>query len=296
MIQVLKTSLEMGLIFAILSMGVLLTYKILGIADMSVEGTFPLGAFIFALAMIKGLNPAVGMILSFIGGLLAGLITFLLYRKLKVASLLAGILTMTILYSVNLRIVGKANVPLFNYQNLFTSIPYMNKMVILLVIVLILKIALDLFFKTEHGYMLVVTGDNESLVKSLGKKPNTYIMIGIMLSNGLVSLAGSLMAQYQNFSDSQMGSTIIVTALASIIIGDTFLKNNLKIKPTTRAIIGAIIYKLISGIAIEKGLEPTDLKMITAFIVIIFIMYNNISSKVVSRIKDEMRNKNVENK
>lgn len=276
--SVLMSSLEIGLIFSFLAIGVVLTYKVLNLADLSVEGTFPLGAFIFAACVLNGMNAIAAMILSFIGGLAAGFITYLLYKKLKVDALLAGILTMTMLYSINLRITGKSNVPLFEYDSIFTKFSFMPKIVILIILVVILKLIMDAYFKTEQGYLLVVTGDNQSLVRSLGKNPNKYIMLGFMLSNGFVALSGSLMAQHQGFADAQMGTTMIVTALASIIIGDTFMKNSRKLKITTRAIIGAIAYRIISGLAIHLGLDPNDLKLITALIVIVFIFYNNFTA------------------
>ena len=276
--SVLMSSLEIGLIFSFLAIGVVLTYKVLNLADLSVEGTFPLGAFIFAACVLNGMNAIAAMILSFVGGLAAGFITYILYKKLKVDALLAGILTMTMLYSINLRITGKSNVPLFEYESIFTKFSFMPKIVILIILVVILKLIMDAYFKTEQGYLLVVTGDNQSLVRSLGKNPNKYIMLGFMLSNGFVALSGSLMAQHQGFADAQMGTTMIVTALASIIIGDTFMKNSRKLKITTRAIIGAIAYRIISGLAIHLGLDPNDLKLITALIVIVFIFYNNFTA------------------
>lgn len=265
-------SIEQGLIFAVLAMGVFLTYKILDIADLSVEGTFPMGAFIFAKFISMGLGPLSSSLFAFFFGALAGLLTATLYIKLKIKPLLSGILTMTILYSVNLRILGKANFPLFSYSSLFDLGP---KILVLLVIVLIIKTLLDLFLKTETGYLLIATGDNETLVKSLGANSNKYKMIGLMLANGLVGLSGALMAQMQGFADIKMGSSIVVVALASIIIGDSIRKNSNKLKNTTRAIFGAISYKIIGGIAIELGLEATDLRAISAIIVIVFLAYNN---------------------
>lgn len=268
----LMTSLEQGLIFAVLAMGVFLTYKVLDIADLSVEGTFPMGAFVFAKFISMGFDPISSSLMAFCFGTLAGLLTATLYIKLKIQPLLAGILTMTILYSVNLRINGRANVPLFSYSSIFKMGP---AIVVLLIIVLLIKIILDQFLKTETGYLLIATGDNETLVKSLGANSNKYKLIGLMLSNGLVGLSGALMAQMQGFADITMGSSIIVVGLASIIIGDTIRKNSNKIKNTTRAILGAVAYKIIGGIAIDLGLSPTDLKAISAIIVIVFIAYNN---------------------
>lgn len=267
------TSLEQGLIFAVLAMGVFITYKILDIPDLSVEGTFPLGAFFFAKFITMGHNPALSTGLTFIFGSLAGLVTTVLFTRLKIKPILAGILTMTILYSVNLRTNGKANVPLFNHTTVFDK---GYTLLILALLVLFLKYLLDLFLKTETGYLLVATGDNEALVKSLGENSNKYKLLGLMLANGLVALSGALMAQYQGFADITMGNSIIVVALASIIVGDTILKGSSRLKGTSRAIIGALIYKIIGGVAIDLGLNPNDLRAINALIVIVFIGYNNL--------------------
>lgn len=273
------TSIEQGLIFGVLAMGVFLTYKILDIADLSVEGTFPLGAFIFARFISTGLGPIGSTLLAFVFGSLAGLLTATLFTKLRIKPLLSGILTMTILYSVNLKINGKANIPLFSQDSIFDL---GSTMLILLIIVISIKIILDLFLKTETGYLLIATGDNESLVKSLGQNSNKYKTMGLMLANGLVALSGALMAQVQGFADITMGSSIIVVALASIIVGDAIMKNSDKLKLTSRAIIGALIYKIIGGIAIDLGLEPSDLKAISAIIVIIFLSYNNFFGNVLA--------------
>ena len=268
------TSIEQGLIFSILAIGVTITYKILDFADLSVEGTFPFGAFIFARFITSGLNPVVSTLLAFAFGTLAGLITYILNIKLKIKALLSGILTMTMLYSINLRINGRSNIGLFSHPSIYDNF---KTVIVLLIIVLAVKILMDSFLKTEIGYLLIATGDNETLVKSLGENSNKYKMIGLMLSNGLVSLSGALMAQYQGFSDINMGTSIIVVAIASIIVGDTILRNNRLLKLTTRAIIGALIYKFIGAVAIDLGLAPTDLKAINAIIVIAFLSYNTFS-------------------
>lgn len=277
MISLILTSVEQGLIFAVLAMGVFITYKILDIADLSVEGTFPLGAFAFAKFIMMGFNPIVSTLLALCFGTLAGLLTATLFIKLKIKPLLAGILTMTILHSVNLRINGKSNIPLFKYPSVFEM---GSKIIVLVIIVIVIKIILDQFLKTETGYLLITTGDNESLVRSLGANSNKYKLIGLMIANGLVALSGALMAQYQGFVDITMGSSIIVIALASIIIGDTIKKKSNGLKLTTRAILGAVVYKIIGGIAIELGLQPGDLRAINAIIVIIFISYNTFAGDI----------------
>lgn len=267
-------SLEQGLIFSVLAIGIFITYKILDFPDLSVEGTFPLGAFVFAKLATIGVEPILSTGISFVVGMLAGLITYWLYIKVKIAPILAGILTMTILYSLNLRINDKANIPLYNYDSIFD---YGDTLVVLIVVVAIIKIIMDKFLTTEIGYLLVATGDNESVVKALGVNSNRFKALGLALSNGLVAVSGALMGQNQGFADINMGTSIIVAGLASIIIGDTILKSIRKLKGTTRAIMGAISYKLIGGLAIELGFAPTDLKAISAFIVIGFIGYNNFS-------------------
>ena len=284
-INILIVALETGLIFSLMAMGVNLTYKILDIADLTVEGSFPLGAFVVALALQRGLNPILGLGLSFILGGMAGYISYILYQKLKIQSLLSGILTMTMLYSVNLRILGKSNINLFEYDGIFSYLGDVDKWVLLLVIVVIFKIGLDMFFKTEKGYLLLATGDNENLVKQLGINPSNFIALGLILANGLVGLSGALMAQYQGFADVSMGASMIVTALASIIIGDSFLKKSSKLKMTTRAIIGAIIYRTIIALVMYKGLQPGDMRGITAIIVIIFIVYNNLQEKLLGKLR-----------
>lgn len=276
----LLTSIEQGLIFAVLAIGVTITFKILDFADMSVEGTFPMGAFVFARFITSGFSPALSTILAFFIGTLAGLITYTLNIKLKIKALLSGILTMTILYSVNLRLNGKSNVGLFNYSSIFDNT---EVIIVLIIIAAAVKIAMDIFLKTEIGYLLIATGDNETLVKSLGENSNKYKLIGLMLSNGLVALSGAMMAQYQGFAEITMGTGIIVVAIASIIVGDTILKNK-RLKNTTRAIMGALVYKFIGAVAIDLGLEPTDLKAINAIIVIAFLSYNTFSPEL-KRIK-----------
>lgn len=276
MLAVLQISVEQGFIFALLAIGVVLTYKLLDIADLSVEGTFPLGAFVLAKILTVGMPPELGLLIAFCAGALAGGVTYLLYKRVRIAALLSGILTMTMLHTVNLRILGKSNVPLMNLPNLFRHTDGHYKIFYLIGIALVVKILLDWFLRTEKGYLVVVTGDNETLVRSLGENPNTYTLLGLMLSNGLVALSGALMAQFQGYVDISMGQSMIVTALASIIIGDAFMKNQTWLNRTTRAIVGAIIYRVIFGIALHIGLSPDDLKMMTALIVILFLGYNHL--------------------
>ncbi len=285
MSSVLMESLVTGLIFSILAIGVVITFKILNLADLSVEGTFPLGAFVFAKVLTLGYSPFLAMALAFVMGGVFGYLTYFLYKRLKIDAILAGILTMTILYTVNLRITGTSNVTFYELDVIFSIFSSIPKIVILLIIVGPIKIIMDWFLKTEKGYLLLATGDNERLVKSLGENPNKFYAYGLILSNALVALAGSLMAQSTGYCDITMGQTIIVSALASIVIGDAFLKNAKFLNRTTRAIIGAVVYRVIFGIAISAGLQPSDLKAVTAIIVIIFIVYNNMAGLGISKLR-----------
>lgn len=285
MSSVLMESLVTGLIFSILAIGVVITFKILNLADLSVEGTFPLGAFVFAKVLTLGCSPFLAMALAFVMGGVFGYLTYFLYKRLKIDAILAGILTMTILYTVNLRITGTSNVTFYELDVIFSIFSSIPKIVILLIIVGLIKIIMDWFLKTEKGYLLLATGDNERLVKSLGENPNKFYAYGLILSNALVALAGSLMAQSTGYCDITMGQTIIVSALASIVIGDAFLKNAKFLNRTTRAIIGAVVYRVIFGIAISAGLQPSDLKAVTAIIVIIFIVYNNMAGLGISKLR-----------
>lgn len=266
------SSIEVGLIFSILAMGYMLTYKYLKYYDLSLEGTYPLGAFLAAVLIQQGLNPYLGILGSIICGGLAGSLTYFFYKKIKVDPLLSGILTLTMLYSIDLKIGGASNIPLAGRTDIFFNLP---KWPLLLIIAIFVKIAIDYYLKSEVGYLLKITGNNRKLVKQLGKNPDTYIMVGLVLSNALIALSGGLMANYQGFADIQMGTAMIVTALASIIIGDTIMKSSDKLKDTSRATLGALIYRIISGLAIYLGLNPNDLKLVTALIVIGFIAYNN---------------------
>lgn len=286
------TSLEQGLIYSVLAMGVYITYKILDIADLTAESSFPFGALLFAKLATSGMNPILSCIIVFAVGTLTGLLTALLHIKLKIEALLAGILSMTILYSINLRINGKPNVPLSGAKSIFdfsiSGNSYVDKIIVVFIIVIIIKFILDWFLKTEAGYLVIATGDNKSLVRSLGENSNKYIAIGLMLSNGLIALSGALLAQSSGFADITMGVSIIVVALASIIIGDTIFRDDV-IKGTTKVIIGAIIYKIIGAIALKLGLKPTDFRMVNGIIVVLFIAYNNFQSGFLAKRKNTRR-------
>ena len=270
---VLINILEQGLLFSLVSIGVYITYKILDFPDLSVDSTFPLGAAISAALLVKGVNPWIAIIVATLGGALAGGITAFLHVKLKITNLMAGILVMIGLYSVNLRIMGKANIPLFNTPNLFKST--MPAIVLILIMVIIIKISLDLYLKTKSGFLLRAVGDNEQVVSSLGVNKDLVKVLGLMISNALVALAGALTAQYQGFSDVGMGTGTVVMGLAAVIIGTSLFERISFIKVTTLSILGAIIYKGAIAIVLKLGLNANDLKLMTAIIVVIALCSNS---------------------
>lgn len=272
--DVVINALEQGLLFALVAMGVYITYKILDFPDLSVDGTFPLGASISAALLINGVNPWISILIATIGGAIAGSITGFLHVKLKISNLMSGILVMMGLYSVNLRIMGKSNIPLFNTNYIFKSTA-VNSIFIILAIVVVVKIILDLFLKTKAGFLLTAVGDNEQVVSSLGINKNLVKVLGLAISNGLVALAGALTAQHQGFADVTMGTGIVVMGLAAVIIGVSIFGKISFIKATTLSIFGAIIYKLVIAIALWMKLNPNDLKILTAVLVAVALAANN---------------------
>ena len=272
--DVVINALEQGLLFALVAMGVYITYKILDFPDLSVDGTFPLGASISAALLINGVNPWISILIATIGGAIAGSITGFLHVKLKISNLMSGILVMMGLYSVNLRIMGKSNIPLFNTNYIFKSTA-VNSIFIILAIVVVVKIILDLFLKTKAGFLLTAVGDNEQVVSSLGVNKNLVKVLGLAISNGLVALAGALTAQHQGFADVTMGTGIVVMGLAAVIIGVSIFGKISFIKATTLSIFGAIIYKLVIAISLWMKLNPNDLKILTAVLVAVALAANN---------------------
>lgn len=266
--------LEEGLIYAVMALGVYITYKILDFPDLSVDGTYPLGAAVTATLIMKGVHPVATLFLSFLAGALAGSITGFIHVKLKVRDLLAGIIVMTALYSINLRIAGRANLPIFSKENIFENgfwetavpealMPYLE-VIILCVIVLVCKILLDLYLNTRSGYLLRATGDNDVLVTSLAKDKGMVRILGLAIANGFVALAGSIYCQHSGFFEISTGTGTMVICLASVIIGTKLLKRFSLVKATTAVIIGSIVYKACVSFAISRGMAASDLKLITS--------------------------------
>ena len=265
----LQATIEQSLIFAIMVLGVYISFRILNFPDMTVDGTFPLGAAISAKLLTLGINPYLTLLVALVAGAVAGAVTGLIHVKLKVKDLLAGILVMTALYSVNLRVMGKSNIPLFEEDNIFNT--EYSMMITIVVLILISKFLLDYLLKTKFGFALKALGDNENLIVSLGLNEEKYKIYGLMIANAFVAFSGAVLAQYQGFADVGMGTGIIVIGLASIIIGDTLFGKRRKLAGTTIVIIGSILYRGVIAVTLSMGMDASDLKLITSIIVIIIL-------------------------
>lgn len=265
----LQATIEQSLIFAIMVLGVYISFRILNFPDMTVDGTFPLGAAISAKLLTLGVNPYLTLLVALATGAVAGAVTGLIHVKLKVKDLLAGILVMTALYSVNLRVMGKSNIPLFEEDNIFNT--EYSMMITIVVLILISKFLLDYLLKTKFGFALKALGDNENLIVSLGLNEEKYKIYGLMIANAFVAFSGAVLAQYQGFADVGMGTGIIVIGLASIIIGDTLFGKRRKLAGTTIVIIGSILYRGVIAVTLSMGMDASDLKLITSIIVIVIL-------------------------
>ena len=278
---------EQGMIYAVMALGMYITYKILDFPDMTVDGSFPLGASLSAVLISQGMNPYLTLLLSFAAGLVAGTITGLIHVKLKVRDILASIIMMTALYSVNLRIAGKANLPIYNCDNIYNNrvmdrifagvLAQYKNLIVIAVIVLLVKCVLDWYLKTKSGYLLKAVGDNETLVTSMGIDKGKIKILGLAIANGLVSLGGSMFAQQQRFFDASMGVGTAVIGLASVIIGTALFGQISAFGFSISVILGSILYKGCVAAAIRIGLQSTDLKLVTA---VLFLLILVLSSRI----------------
>ena len=284
--DILLSSVSQGLLWSIMAIGVYLTYRILDIADLTAEASFPLGAAICASQIVAGMSPVLATLLGLVGGMVAGLVSGLLHTKLKIQALLTVILTMTALYSINLRIMGQANVSLLGKETVMRMLTTMgmdSQMAVLAVggiFVAIVIIFLYLFFSTEIGLAIHATGDNNEMSEANGINTDTMKIMGYMISNGLIALSGALMAQNNGYADISMGVGTIVIGLASIIISEVIFNNVSFVKRLFVIIIGSIIYRLIIAGVLELGVAPTDLKLFSAIILTICLASPLLRSKL----------------
>ncbi len=288
-------ALTLGLILAILALGVYMSFRILHIPDITAEGSITLGAAVAAALIIQGIHPALATVVAAVAGFVAGTGTGLMTTKCRIQPLLAGILAMTALYSINLRIMGRSNIPLINETTLATyvgrfgdalagggsgvnilgwtvGIRDLSILVGAFVVVVVISLFLYWFYRTQLGTAMRASGDNPQMMGALGVSVETLTILGLAMSNGLIALSGALIAQYQGFADVQMGIGIIVIGLASVIIGEALVGARTVGLLLCGAVMGSVLFRLLVAIALRWGLDPNDLKLVTAVFVFIALM------------------------
>lgn len=271
-IAFLAGSVELGLLYALTVLGVFLTFRVLDFPDLTVDGSFTLGGGTAAILIIHGIHPAAASLIAIGTGALAGICTGVLHTRGRVTPLLAGILVMTGLYSINLRVMGRANVPLLGADTVYQHVPVLadGKYAVLAVsglTVLVIVMLLSWFLRTNLGLAIRATGDNEVMIKSVGGNAKLMKIVGLCLGNALVSLSGALVAQYQGFADISMGIGMIIAGLASVIIGEVLFGSGWPVRGLIAVVCGSVLYRLIIAVVLRLGFEPTDLKLFTAVLV-----------------------------
>ncbi|GAA1347704.1 ABC transporter permease [Arthrobacter koreensis] len=272
------TAVELGLIYAVMALGVYLTFRILDFPDLTVDGSFTTGAAVAAILITNGVPPLAATAAAFGAGLVAGCVTGLLHTKGKINGLLAGILTMIALYSINLRIMGTSNLSLLRQDTLITPLRengYLGGAVAIALFALLalgVKLFLDWFLHTDLGLAMQATGDNQEMVSSFGVSTDRMKILGLALSNGFVGLCGAVVAQYQGFADIGMGIGLILVGLASVIIGQAIFGSRLIVVSTLAVVLGAVVYRIVIALALDLGFEPNDMKLISAVLVVLALI------------------------
>ncbi|MEG0367031.1 MAG: ABC transporter permease [Coprobacillus sp.] len=273
----LQGAIGQGILWGIMALGVYITFRLLDFADLTVDGSFATGGAVCAVALANQVNPILAILLATLAGFAAGLITGFLHTKCKIPAILAGILTQIGLYSINLRIMGKSNIPLLQADNIFKDIADLFHIPTAWVVIIVGSVCvaaivalLYWFFGTELGSSIRATGNNEQMVRSLGVNTDTMKLIGLMISNGLIAFSGAIVAQQQGAADVKMGIGAIVIALASIVIGEVVFgkKGGFAVRLVS-IIVGSIVYRMIVAIVLQMGLSTDDLKLLTAVLVAI---------------------------
>ena len=279
-LNALPSTLEQGLIYAILALGILITYTILDFPDLTVDGSFPLGGAVSSLLVVQGVSPELALLTAALCGAAAGLCTGLIHVKLKVRDLFSGIIVMTALYSINLHITGgnplvsipRKAVTLFRNNPVADGLPSaVSTLILAAALALLVKLLLDFFLKNRAGFLLRAAGDNETVVTALAKDKGTVKIWGLMLANALAALSGGVLCQQQRMFEISMGTGAMVLGLASVIIGVNLFARAQHVKDTTAVIIGAMIYKMCVSLAIACGLGASDLKLITAVLFLLIL-------------------------
>lgn len=286
MLDLVLSTVSQGLLWAIIALGVFLTFRVLDIADLSVEGTFPLGAAVAATLIDAGHSVWFAMLIALIAGCIGGTVTALLTTKLKIPALLSGILTMIGLYSVNLMIMGKANVPLLRAETVFTLTEdlfgvssVVATLIVGLIATTVVGVIMYWFFGTVLGTAIRATGCNPQMARAQGINTNVMVILGLLISNGLVALSGALVAQSNGFADVGMGTGTIVIGLASVIIGEVLFGTRSFKNWLISVVLGSVVYRAVIAIVLELGMPPNDLKLFTAVLVAIALSLPLIKNK-----------------
>ena len=286
MLDLVLSTVSQGLLWAIMALGVFLTFRVLDIADLSVEGTFPLGAAVAATLIDAGHSVWFAMLIALIAGCIGGTVTALLTTKLKIPALLSGILTMIGLYSVNLMIIGKSNVPLLRAETVFTLTEdlfgvssVVATLIVGLIATTVVGVIMYWFFGTVLGTAIRATGCNPQMARAQGINTNVMVILGLLISNGLVALSGALVAQSNGFADVGMGTGTIVIGLASVIIGEVLFGTRSFKNWLISVVLGSVVYRAVIAIVLELGMPPNDLKLFTAVLVAIALSLPLIKNK-----------------
>jgi len=286
--NLLSVSFYEGLVYGFVAIGVYMTFRVLAFPDLTVDGSFPLGGGVVAVLIVGGINPWLATLAALGAGICAGLGTSLLNTKLRINALLAGILMMVALYSINLMIMSRANIPLLREVTIFEQVSQFLgirtgvtlSIILMVVLAFIILAILNWFLRTEIGLALRATGDNEQMVRGLGADTNMTTILGVSVANGLVALSGALVAQNQGFSDVGMGIGMIVMGLASVIIGEALFRPKGITAILLAAVGGTFAYRLFVGVALRLGLAPANLKLITALLVIVALAIPYIQKRI----------------
>lgn len=283
----MQGALSQGVLWGLMALGVYITYRILDIADLTVDGSFATGGAVCAVCVVNGVDPILALLLATIAGAVAGFVTGFLHTKCEIPAILAGILTQIGLYSINLRIMGRSNTPLLKSETLFKNISKMTglsstwtALIIGIIVSVVIVAILYWYFGTEIGSAIRATGNNEQMVRALGVNTSVTKILGLMIGNALISLSGALVTQSQGYADIKMGIGAIVIGLASIVIGEVIFgqKGNFAFRLTS-IIVGSIIYRIIVAIVLQMGMNTDDLKLLTAILVAIALSVPVLISK-----------------
>ena len=275
--DLLATSLQIGFIYAIGVLGLMVAFRIVGFPDLTMEGSFTAGASLSAILIAAGVNPLLALLISPIVGVLAGICTALLHVKANVSKLLAGIIMVTVLYTINLRIMGRSNISLLHYRSIFDLMPGdWSRVTVIVIAAGIIAGLLLIFLRTEFGLCLRAVGENPRVVTASGFPVSFFTVIGLALANGLIALSGAMMSQLQGYSDIGMGAGLIVVAFASLLIGETVLPPRTVPKLIAAAVVGAWIYQLINAFALRFGIAPSDFKLATGVLLAVAVVLKNV--------------------